>query len=102
MEELSPRLIHPLVRMRTEEVPLRLQEVRRQPLAAIAVIKGQRRRKRRHWHANLHRMDDRLPPRGLVLAQSLREKIIHEQILQLGIVIERLLDISQEHAANDA
>src|SRR5258707_12428249 len=102
MEELTPRFIDSLVGMRCKEVPLRLQQIRRPPLAAVPVIKSKRGRKRRHWHPNLDRMDDRLPPGRLVFAQRVREEIIHQQILQLRILIKCLLDISQEHAANNA
>jgi hypothetical protein len=43
MKELAPRLVDPFVSVRPKEVPLGLQQIRRQPLASIAVIEGQRR-----------------------------------------------------------
>ncbi len=42
MKELSPRLIDALIRMRPEEVALRLQQVRRQPLRAEAIVERKR------------------------------------------------------------
>ncbi len=49
MKELSPRLVDTLVGVRTEEVALRLQQVRRQASGAIAVVEGKRGGESRGW-----------------------------------------------------
>ena len=47
-------------------------------------------------------MDHSLPPRPPILVQRVRKKIIQQQVLQLRILIERRLDISQERTTNNA
>src|SRR5665213_867693 len=102
MEELAARLVDPLIRMRAKEVALRLQQVRRQPRRPIAVIERQRGRKRRRRHAQLDCMDQRLPPARLVLVQRTRKEVVHQQVLQLRVLVERLLDVAEECRADDA
>src|SRR5271157_2014598 len=51
VNELASRPVHPFVAVRTEIVALSLQQVCREPVAPVSVVKGQRCRKRRHWNA---------------------------------------------------
>ena len=53
MKELAARPVHALVGMRAEIIALRLQQIGRQFFRAIAVIVGQRGRKRRRRDAQL-------------------------------------------------
>ena len=54
MEKLAARLIQALIGMRAEVIALRLQQVCRQPFAAVAVIVAQSGSKRRNGYAVLH------------------------------------------------
>jgi hypothetical protein len=47
VEELPPRFVRPLIGVRAEVIPLRLQQVRRQSTTAEAIVIRQRRRHRR-------------------------------------------------------
>src|ERR1035438_4934554 len=65
VEELAARLVDALVGVRAEVVALRLQQVRRQPRAAIAVEEGQRCHERRHRDCRFRRLGHHAPPRRL-------------------------------------
>lgn len=55
VEELSPRFVHPFIRVRAEVIALGLQQIGRQTGVAVAVEVGQGRARGRHWDAELHR-----------------------------------------------
>src|SRR5262245_53464083 len=80
MEKLAARPVHALVCVSAEEVALRLEQVRRQPLSAVAVEERERRREGRRWHAVLDRFNDGAPPRGLIFVQHPAEEIVEQQI----------------------
>src|ERR1043166_5425713 len=63
MEELPARLVDALVGVGAEKIPLRLQQVCREPGRSITVVERECRRKRRCRHAILNRFDDRPTPR---------------------------------------
>ena len=58
MKELPAWLVDPLICVSAEEIALRLQEIRRQPLGAIAVIEGERGGERRGRHTSFDLLDD--------------------------------------------
>jgi hypothetical protein len=88
--------------MRAEIVPLRLQQVRRQPPAAVAVEKRQRRVECRHWNAQLDGLHRHPPPGFLAALDHAAEVIVQQQVLQVWVLVEGLLDLPQEHRADDA
>src|SRR6202022_828380 len=63
-------LVDPLERMRPEKIALRLDQIRRQALRAIAVEIRNRRGECRHRHARRHRRDDHLAQRRLVVRRD--------------------------------
>src|SRR5438067_1452917 len=101
MEELSPRLIDPLVSMGAEEVSLRLQQVCRQASRAEPIVKRKRRGESRSWHAGLNRLNDATSPGGFVIVQHLAEEIGDQQIGELRILIVSFLNLAEEAAADN-
>src|SRR5258708_5323983 len=69
VEELAARLVHTLVGVRAEVIALRLQQVRRQPLAAVAVKERDRGHKRGHGDSSLHSLGH-YPPPGRLAARD--------------------------------
>src|SRR5512133_2047560 len=63
MEELAARLVEPLVSVRSEIVPVRLQQVRGQAFAAVPIIKGERGAECRNRNAFLDCHGHRVSPR---------------------------------------
>src|SRR5665213_1802852 len=102
VEILAARFVHSLVRMCSEEVALRLQQIRRQTLRPIAIVERKRRRDRGSWNANLDRLNDRLAPTRLVLVQRTRKKVVQQQVCEIRFLVERSLDVAQENTADDA
>src|ERR1035437_8702714 len=102
VEEFAARLVHALVGVRAEVIALRLQQVRRQPRAAIAVEERQRRHERRHRDSRFRRLGHHAPPRCLASPDHFREIPIQQQVAQLRIGRKRSLDLAQERAADDA
>ena len=96
MAELAARLVDTLVGVRSEVIALRLQQIRGQPLCAIAIEKCQRRGEGRRRHAHLNRMSQRLTPRCLILVHRAEEEAVKQQIGKFRILVERVLDLAQE------
>ena len=102
MEEFSARFIDALVSVCAEEIALRLQQVGRQVFRAVSIKERQCSRERRSRYTDLNRVHNRLPPARLVLVQRAREEVVQQQILQIGILIKRRLDVAEEHRTDDA
>src|ERR1035437_8425929 len=102
VKELAARLVHALVGVRAEVIALRLQQVRRQPRAAIAVEERQRRHERRHGDSRLHSLSDHPPPGCLAALDHATEILIQQQVAQIRFGRKRSLDLAQECAADDA
>jgi len=94
-------LVKRLVRVRAEEVALCLNQVRGQTLGAITVVERERGAKRGRGNAELHGGGHRQAPRVLTVSDSLVKEIIEKEINKRRILIERLLDLSEENAANN-
>ena len=65
MKELAARLIRPFVRVRSKIVPLRLQEIRGEPLSTVAIIVRQGGHECRAGHTSRSRGSDHMAPVGL-------------------------------------
>ncbi len=88
--------------MGAEVVTLRLQQVGRQPVAAVAVVIRQGRTERRHRQPHLDRRGDHPSPAWLRLFDRGFEEVVQQQVLELRVLVERALDVLQEPAADDA
>ena len=95
-------LIGALICMRTEEVALRLQEIRREASRAITVVIRQRGRKRRDRYAELDSCRDDETPFRLRSFDGSGEILVEKKILQRRITLIRLNDPVQKFRANDA
>ena len=102
VELLIEGLIHALVGVGAEIVPLGLQEVGGESLAAVAVVVGEGRAELRHRQPHLRGDDDCLPPGVLRLLGRFGKVAVEEQILQVFVLVERLFDPVQELGPNDA
>src|SRR6516162_3584923 len=94
-------LIGALICMRTEEIALRLQEIRRETSRAIAVIIRQRGRKRRDRYAELDSCRNDEAPFRLRSFDGLGEIPIKEKILQCRISPICLNDSIEKFGADD-
>src|SRR5512133_3623214 len=92
VEELPARPVHALVSMGAEEIALRLQQVSRQPPAAIPVVEGERRAERGRRDAGLDRSYYRTPPGILIVDKHRREEIVQKEVRGSGALVKRLLD----------
>ena len=92
-------IVQSLVGVRAEVVPLRLDEVGREPLAAIPVVERQRRGEAGGGHAQLDGGGDDLAPGGLAVVDGALEEVVQEEVVQLGVLVEGLLDVAQEDGA---
>src|SRR6516225_888664 len=90
-----------LICMRTEEIALRLQEIRRETSRAIAVIIRQRGRKRRDRYAELDSCRNDEAPFRLRSFDGLGEIPIKEKILQCRITPICLNDSIEKFGADD-
>ena len=79
-----------------------LDEVGGQSFASVAVVEGKSGAEAGQRHAELHARGDHLAPRVLALVYLVGEELVEEQVVQLRVRVERLLDVAQELAANDA
>ena len=95
-------LIGALICMRTEEIALRLQEIRREASRAITVVIRQRCRKRRDRYAELDSCRNDEAPFRLRSFDGLGEIPIKEKILQRRITPICLNDPIEKFGADDA
>ena len=91
-----PRLVDSLIRVRSEIVSLRLQQVRREAITAITVEVTDRRREPRNRQAKFHGRRHHMPPAGLGFFDRRREEIVKQQVFEVGLFLERVLDVLQE------
>ena len=94
-------LIDALVRMRTKEIALRLQEIRGKASRAITVVIRQRSRKRGNRYAELDSGRDNEPPFRLRFFYGPGEISVEQKILQRGITPICLNDSIEKLGAND-
>src|SRR6266700_3682310 len=102
MEKLAARLVDALISMGAKEIPLRLQQVGGQPCGSEAVVERKRGGKCGRGHAILDGANYAAAPPFLILHQCLAEKIVEQQVIQAGVLVERFGDFAQETAADDA
>ena len=96
------RLVGALVGVGTEQVTLRLDEVRRQAVATNHVVVRQRTRRREERHPRRSAERHDASPGGIARADLFDEAGVKEEVRQVGIAIERGLDAAQELRADDA
>src|SRR5688572_29889816 len=96
MEKFAARLVEPFVSVGAEVVALRLQQVRGQPSAPVAIEVGQCGAHARNGNAGLHCGDYDAPPCGLSAGDGLVEERVKQQIDQLVIAVKGLLDVAEE------
>src|SRR5690606_33674372 len=102
VEELSARLVDPLVRVSAEVVALGLQEVGRQATATVAVVERQRGRGRRRGDTGHGRLRHGRAPAPLGRRQLGGEEGSQQEALELGVLVVRGLDVAEEARADDA
>src|SRR5581483_254149 len=102
MNEPKLGLVNPFIRVRAEEVALRLRQVERQVRGAVGVEVSEARRHRLHRDARRLRGRDGLPPARLGFEDPRLEVGVEQQIGQVGAALVRLLDLVQELRADDA
>ena len=88
--------------MRSEEVPLRLQEVCRETLATVAVVVLERGAKTRSRHSVDYCLCKDVAPAALGLGELAAEIRVEQDVGDVRIVVECFLDFAEEYAADDA
>ena len=86
----------------TEVVALRLEQVGRQVLGAVAVEPGERGGEGRGRYAEECGLGDDVAPARLRLVDCLVEEVVEEQVLEVGVGAVRGRDVLQEDGADDA
>src|SRR5882757_6221389 len=102
VKEFATRFVDALIRVRPEEIALRLQKVGGEARGAVSIVERQGRRKCRRRNSKLDCVNERLTPIHLVLVESAREEIVRQKVVELLIGVERLFDVSEENRTNDA
>merc|ERR1712142_1222362 len=95
-------VVQSLVGVRTKVVPLCLDQVGGDSLRPVAVVEGQGRGEAGRGHAQHDRVGQDLPPGRLAPVQSVLEEVVQKQVVQVRVLVVGLLDVAQEHRANDA
>src|SRR5215472_500056 len=95
------RLIDALVRVRTEEIALRLQQIRWKASRAITVVIRQRSRKRGDRNAKFDSCGNDEAPFRLRSFDGSREILVEEKILQRRVTPIGLNDSIEKFSAND-
>ncbi len=95
------RAIDAAVGVRAEVVALGLEQVGRQPLAAVGVEVGQRGAEGRRRDAVSGRVTDHLAQRVLARLHSLAQVSVEQQIRQIGVTREGRSDLVEELRADD-
>ena len=97
MDKLA-RLAEKLIRMRAEVVPLRLEKVRRESLRTESVVESQSRAEAGRRHAEPDGRSYDLTPRRLGAVDGVTEEVVEKEVGEVGLLVEGLLDVAQEHA----
>ena len=82
--------------MRAEVVALRLEQVRGQDLAAVAVEERERGAEGRGGDAPEHGLRDDAPPAGLRLLDRVVEELVEEEGLEVTLLDEGRRDVAEE------
>ena len=90
------------VRVRTEEVTLRLHQVCRRARAAVSVKVRERTAHGRHGNTGVDGGGDDATPRSFAFDHFLGELLVNEKRRELGVSVVSVLDAVQEAGANDA
>ena len=101
VEELTARLINALVGVRAKVVPLGLEQVRREALAAEAVKVCQRACKGRNRNSALYSRGDNSAPWSLSVLNNAGEKGIKQQVFQVRVFVKSFLDFTQKDRADN-
>lgn len=88
--------------VRTEVIPLSLQQVGRQILGAVAVVEAQGSAEGRDGDTPESTLADHIPPSALSLLNGVVEEFVKEQVLQVRVLAVRSSDILEEDGADDA
>mmetsp|Transcript_932 Transcript_932/g.3085 ORF Transcript_932/g.3085 Transcript_932/m.3085 type:complete len:519 (+) Transcript_932:241-1797(+) len=99
---MPPLHVRPLVRVRPEEISLRLDEVRRKSSAAVRVKVRERAGHRGRRDPGVDRRGHDAPPRLVALHELGRELAVDEQRREVRVLVVRLLDAVEEPRADDA
>lgn len=79
-----------------------LNEIGRQLGGSVAIVEGERGGEGRRRYATQHGVRDDDTPARLAVRDGALEELVQQQVAQLSVLVERLLDVAEEHAANDA
>ena len=92
------------IRVRAEEVALRLRQVRRQPRAAIGIVVGERGAEARHRNAEADGGLHDEAPAALDVGPADRrpERVVEQQVDEVRVALERLADVAEQRGADDA
>ena len=101
MEELAARPVHALVGVGAEVVALGLDQIGRQPLVTVAVVKGQGAGHGRDGDPRFHRPGDHPPPGPLRRFHLLPEIRVEQQVAQGRVPVEGFFDFAQKDGADD-
>src|SRR6202000_900271 len=74
--EINTRFVDTLVGMRAEEIPLRLQKIRRQARGSVTVIEREGGRERGHGYTHPGSVNDGPSPRRMVFVHRGREEFV--------------------------
>src|SRR5690606_28829605 len=81
MEKLTPGLIEPLVRMGSEIITLRLQQIRGETLTPVPIVINQSSAQARHRNAICNGRSHYFPPSSLRRFYFVFEEVIQNKVL---------------------
>ena len=96
MEEFSTRLVCALVGVSAKVIPLGLEKVSWQDGIPVAVEEGECGAERRDRDAALCGGGHNIAPALLGVFHLAAEVVVEQEVRELGIAIERLLDLAEE------
>lgn len=100
---VHPRLVvQALVRVRSKVISLRLQQVRRENSVSVPIKERQRGRDRRSRNPQKSALRNNVSPALRSLSHGLGKEGVKEQVLELGVLGVRSLDVTQEDRADNA
>src|SRR4051812_11629587 len=102
MEELAARRVDTLIRMRAEEIALRLDQICRQPLRSVRIVIRQRRIEDRCGYSLRRRSGDCGPPVSLAPFDFTPEIRVEKQVRQPGFPLIRIGNFLQEARPDNA
>jgi len=81
---------------------LDLDEFGGETLRAVSVVEGEGSAESGGGHSEEGALGHHLAPRGLARVHGVHEELVHQQIAQLGVLVEGVLDVAEESTADDA